>query len=60
MNKAELLKFIDLYNLGGAVDAVKIVSDGKGLKTNFRTEDKTLMGNVSFPSLIIEAGEFLK
>lgn len=58
MNKVDLLKFIDLYNLGGNVEAVKIISDGKGVKTNFRTEDKTLAGNVSYPALVFEAGEY--
>jgi hypothetical protein len=58
MNKAELLQFIELYNLGGNVESVKIVSDGNGLKTNFRTEDKTLVGNVAFTTLKFEAGEY--
>jgi hypothetical protein len=58
MNKADLLKFLDLYNLNGNVEAVKIVSDGKSVKTNFVSDDRTLAGAVSFSSLKIDEGEY--
>lgn len=58
MNKAELVKFIDLYNLNGNVEAVKLVSDGKSLKTSFASIDRTLAGIVSFSSLVINEGEY--
>lgn len=58
MNKAELNRFIELYNLNGTIDSVKIVSDGDTLKTNFVSEDKTLAGIVSFSTIKIEKGEY--
>lgn len=58
MNKTDLLKFIDLYNLGGYVEAVKLVSDGTSLRTSFRSDDKTLVGNIVFNDLKVEAGEY--
>jgi hypothetical protein len=47
MDKNKLLTFIEKYNLGGSVESVKLVSDGKTLKTGFVTEDKTLAGSVT-------------
>lgn len=58
MNKAELSKFIELYNLNGTIDSVKIVSDGDSLKTSFVSEDKTLAGIVSLSTIKIEKGEY--
>lgn len=58
MTKSELNKFIDLYNLGGTIESVKIISDGDSLKTGFVSSDKTLAGTVSFSSIKIEKGEY--
>lgn len=58
MNKSDLLKFIELYNLGGFVPAVKLVSDGDSLKTSFVSDDRTLAGSVSVASIKIEKGEY--
>lgn len=58
MNKSELNKFIDLYNLNGTIESVKIVSDGNGIKTNFVSEDRTLAGIVSFSNIKIDSGEY--
>lgn len=58
MTKAELNKFIELYNLNGTIEAVKIVSDGDTLKTSFVSEDKTLAGTVSVSSIKIDKGEY--
>lgn len=58
MNKSELLKFIDLYNLNGTVEAVKLVASDKGLKTSIASECKTLAGTISFSTLQIEDGEY--
>ena len=57
MDKIKLLTFIEKYNLGGSVESVKIVADGKILKTNFVSEDKTLAGNVTLNSCDIEKSE---
>lgn len=58
MTKSELNKFIELYNLGGTIESVKIVSDGDSLKTSFASEDRTLAGTVNFSSIKIEKGEY--
>lgn len=58
MTKSELNKFIDLYNLGGSIESVKIVSDGDSLKTSFVSDDKTLAGTVSFSSIKVDKGEY--
>lgn len=58
MTKSELNKFIELYNLGGTIESVKIVSDGDSLKTSFASEDRTLAGTVTFSSIKIEKGEY--
>lgn len=58
MTKSELNKFIELYNLCGTIESVKIVSDGDSLKTNFASEDRTLAGTVTFSSIKIEKGEY--
>ena len=57
MDKSKLLTFLEKYNLGGSVESVKIVSDGKTLKTAFVAEDKTLAGNVTLNSCDIEKSE---
>lgn len=58
MKKAELLKFLDLYNLNGNIEAIKMVASKTGLKTSFVSDDRTLAGIVSFPSLVIDDGEY--
>lgn len=58
MKKSDLLKFIELYNLSGTVERVKIDADGSSLKTVFITEDKTLYGNVSYTGLKLDKGTY--
>jgi hypothetical protein len=58
MKKSDLLHFIELYNLSGAVEKVKIDADGTDLKTTFITEDKTLYGTVHYRGLAMEKGEY--
>jgi hypothetical protein len=57
MNKNTLVTFIEKYNLQGAVESVKIVSDGKTLKTSFVTEDKTMAGSVTAKAFPLEECE---
>lgn len=58
MNKSNLIKFIDLYNLNGTIERVKLEADGKNIKTSIVTEDKTLAGNVTFNGIALEKGEY--
>ena len=46
MNKITLDTFIQKYNLGGNVNSVKWISDGKTLSTKFISGDKSLLGHV--------------
>ena len=47
MNKITLDTFIQKYNLGGNVNSVKWVSDGKTLSTRFISPDKSLLGELT-------------
>jgi hypothetical protein len=58
MNKANLLKFIELYNLNGTVERVKLESDGKALKTGIVADDRTMAGSVKFNDLKVDKGEY--
>ncbi len=58
MKKSDLLRFIELYNLSGYVEKVKVESDGTKFSTKFITEDKTLFGIVSYEGLDVEKGEY--
>jgi len=58
MKKSDLLKFVELYNLAGTVEKVKLESDGTDLKTSFVTEDKTLYGTLTYHGLKFEQGEY--
>lgn len=58
MNKSNLLKFIELYNLNGTVERVKLESDGKSIKTGIVADDRTMAGSVKFNDLKVEKGEY--
>lgn len=58
MNKAKLLKFIELYNLNGTIERVKLESDGTNLKTGIVADDRTMAGSVKFNDLPVEKGEY--
>lgn len=58
MNKANLLKFIELYNLNGTIERVKLESDGDNLKTGIVADDRTMAGSVKFNDLKVEKGEY--
>lgn len=58
MNKANLLKFIELYNLNGTIERVKLESDGTNLKTGIVADDRTMAGSVKFNNLPVEKGEY--
>ncbi len=48
MNKANLLKFIQKYSLGGLIESVAWNAEGKSLSVRFISDDKTLLGEVGF------------
>jgi hypothetical protein len=58
MKKSDLLKFLELYNLNGTIERVKLEADGKNIKTSIVAEDKTLAGNITFNGIALEKGEY--
>jgi hypothetical protein len=58
MNKSNLIKFIELYNLNGTVERVKLESDGKSVKTGIVADDRTMAGSVKFNDLKVDKGEY--
>lgn len=58
MKKSDLLKFIELYNLSGTIEKVKIVSDGSTLSTGFATENRTMFGTLKYTGIKIDTGEY--
>lgn len=58
MNKQNLIKFIDLYNLNGTIDRVKLEADGSNLKTGIIADDHTLAGTIKVKDLPVEKGEY--
>ena len=58
MNIPQLLKYIELYNLGGQVEAVKFTVANKVLKTLFVTDDRNLAGSVTQKVFDVEDVEF--
>lgn len=58
MNKTNLLKFIELYNLNGNIERVKLESDGTSIKTGIVADDRTMAGSVKFNDLKVEKGEY--
>jgi hypothetical protein len=57
MEKTNLNKFIQKYNLGGNVNSVKWKSDGDKLSTTFVTPDKSLLGTVNVDKFQFEDAE---
>lgn len=58
MNKNNLLKFIELYNLNGNIERVKLESDGDNVKCGIVADDRTLAGTVKYKGLKVETGEY--
>ena len=57
MQKSKLDRFIQKYNLGGNVNAVKWKSNGDTLTTSFVTPDKSLLGNVKVDKFSFDSAE---
>ena len=58
MEKAKLERFITKYNLGGACESVKLVSDGKMLSVRSISDDKNVLTDVSCMDMEFAEGEF--
>ena len=54
MNKSKLERFIQKYNLGGAVERAIWTFKNNKLSTTFVTSDKSLLGKVSVDNFIFE------
>lgn len=58
MEKVKLERFISKYNLGGACESVKLVSDGDTLKVRAHSDDKNILTEVTVDDIKFPEGEF--
>jgi hypothetical protein len=58
MEKSKLERFISKYNIGGACESVKLVSDGTQLSVRSISDDKNVLAEVTGASMGLPAGEF--
>lgn len=58
MEKTKFEKFISKYNLGGSCESVTFKSDGKTLSVRSISDDKNVLGEVTFESANFPEGEF--
>lgn len=58
MNKVQLTKFIEKYNLGGLIESVVWNCKSNAVKTNFSHEDKTLIGTVLCKKMDLPDAQF--
>ena len=58
MDRQKLNGFIDKYSLGGSVESVKWVVSEKDMRTNFVSDDKTLLGDVKYKGIGFREGEY--
>ena len=58
MNIPQLLRFVELYNLGGLVESVKLSVKDNVLSTAFVTDDKSMAGTVTQKSFKFDDVEF--
>ncbi len=58
MNKNNLEKFIEKYNLSGNIEAIKWIVSNKELSTICASDDKNVIVNISTNSIEIEDGEY--
>ena len=58
MNKSKLVRFTDLYYLGGLIESVKLAVKDNILSTSFVADDKSMAGNVSLAPFTFEDVEF--
>ena len=58
MDRQKLNGFIDKYSLGGNVESVKWIVSEKDMRTNFVSDDKTLLGDVKYKGIGFREGEY--
>tara|TARA_R110000851_G_scaffold4057_5_gene16577 strand:- start:37 stop:768 length:732 start_codon:yes stop_codon:yes gene_type:complete len=58
MDKQKLNGFIDKYSLGGGVESVKWNVSKEEMRTNFVSDDKTLLGNVKYKGIGFTEGDY--
>jgi hypothetical protein len=58
MEKSKLEKFISKYNIGGACESVKLVSDGTQMSVRSISDDKNVLAEVVGSSMNFPEGEF--
>ena len=58
MEKVRVNRFIQKYNLAGLIESVKWNVNGDTLNTQFISDDKSVLGNVSMTGFDFENGEY--
>ena len=58
MEKVRVNRFIQKYNLSGLIESVKWNVSGDTLTTNFISDDKSVLGNVTMAGFDFEDGEY--
>lgn len=58
MNKKRLQSFIQKYYLNGLVESATLSCNNDSIQTDFITEDRSMMGHISFRGLSIENGKY--
>lgn len=58
MNKSQIIKFIEKYNLSGMIESVNWDIKSNTLVTNFSHEDKTLLGQIKCFNFDVEDSKF--
>jgi len=58
MEKVKLERFISKYNLGGACESVKMVSDGDNITVRAHSDDKNILTEVEVSDIKFPEGEF--
>ena len=56
MEKVKLERFISKYNLGGACESVKMVSDGDNITVRAHSDDKNILTEVEVSDIKFPAG----
>jgi hypothetical protein len=58
MEKSKLERFISKYNIGGACESVKLVSDGTQISVRSISDDKNVLADVTHSNMGFLEGEF--
>lgn len=58
LSKALIERFINKYNLGGAIETVQLVSDGNSLAVDCANEGRHMVVSLASPEITLQEGKF--